>query len=104
MNEMLYLFCIVPLIVILLQRNRNNSWVAQYINNKYRKEIRIMIEAVKKFIDIECIVYLFNGQNVRGIIQEVTDHSLMIKTKTGYELINLDFVIRIQEKRKKSAI
>lgn len=63
-----------------------------------------MIEAVKKFIDKECIVYLFNGQNVRGIIQEVTDHSLMIKTKTGCELINLDFVIRIQEKRKKSAI
>lgn len=55
-----------------------------------------MKEAVTKFIDKECLIYLLNGQ-VNGIIREVTDNSLLVETKTERQILNLDFVIRIRE-------
>ena len=55
-----------------------------------------MKEAVIKFIDKECLIYLFNGQ-INGIIREVIDNSLLVETKTERQILNLDFVIRIRE-------
>ncbi len=55
-----------------------------------------MREAAEKFIDKECMVYLLSGE-VKGVIREVTDHSLLIETPTDRQILNLDFVIRIRE-------
>ncbi len=67
-----------------------------------------MVEAAKKFIDKECYIYLLNGE-LAGTIREVTDHAMLVETKTDSQLINLDFVIRIREyprnkKGKKKAV
>lgn len=55
-----------------------------------------MKEAARKFIDKECMIYLLSGE-VNGVIREVTDHSLLVETKTDRQALNLDFVIRIRE-------
>ena len=82
--------------MLLIRQKKNKDWLIQYIKHKHRKENRITKEAVIKFIDKECLIYLLNGQ-INGIIREVTDNSLLVETKTERQILNLDFVIRIRE-------
>ena len=61
-----------------------------------------MKEAAKRMIGKECIVYMLNGQ-MTGVIREVDGNSLVLeplKSNTDHpqtDLVNLDFVMRIQE-------
>ena len=55
-----------------------------------------MKDAVMKFIDKECIIYLISVL-VSVIIRQVTDNSLLVETNTDDQLINLDFVVRVRE-------
>lgn len=80
----------------MIQRKKNDNWINQYLKLKQRKENHIMKEAAREFIDKECMIYLLNGE-VNGVIREVTDHSLLVETKTDRQALNLDFVIRIRE-------
>lgn len=80
----------------MIQRKKNDNWINQYLKLKQRKENHIMKEAARKFIDKECMIYLLSGE-VNGVIREVTDHSLLVETKTDRQALNLDFVIRIRE-------
>ncbi len=91
-NYVLFLF----LIIILIQRKKKKNWITQHLKLKYRKENRIMMEAVKKFIDKECRIYLLSGE-LTGVIREVTDNALLLETNNGTQLVNLEFVIRIVE-------
>ncbi len=91
-----FLLFLLPIIIVLIRQKKNKDWLIEYIKHKHRKENHIMKEAVTKFIDKECLIYLLNGQ-VNGIIREVTDNSLLVETKTERQILNLDFVIRIRE-------
>ena len=59
-----------------------------------------MKELAKRFVGQECIIYTItsNDGSVQGVIKEVTDSGMLIEKKTGeLEIINLEFVTRIQE-------
>ena len=57
-----------------------------------------MKELVKRFIDKECIISSFDGnQQYEGIIKEVTDGAILVEKDGKVEVLNLDFVIRIRE-------
>ncbi len=56
-----------------------------------------MRELAKRFIGKECIVTMFDEQGVVCVIKEVTDNGMLIEKKNGTEVLNLDFVLRIQE-------
>ncbi len=67
-----------------------------------------MLEAAKRFVDKECLIYLLSGE-ISGIIREVTDNAIIVETASGSQLVNLDFVVRIREfpknkKGKKKAV
>ena len=55
-----------------------------------------MTEAVKRLVDKECIIYLFNGQVV-GVVKEIIDNSIVVEKNEVQQIINLNFVIRICE-------
>ncbi len=96
MNPAIYFLLFLPIMIVLIQQKKNKDWIVQYLKLKHRKENHIMREAAEKFIDKECMVYLLSGE-VKGVIREVTDHSLLIETPTDRQILNLDFVIRIRE-------
>ncbi len=60
-----------------------------------------MFEIAKRFIEKECTVFLFDGNYFNGVIKEVIDGALLVEKKGNTEAINLDFVVRIKEVRKK---
>ena len=56
-----------------------------------------MKELAKRFIDKECLIYTFNGNQLEGVIKEVTDGAILVEKSGNTEAINLDFIIRIRE-------
>lgn len=60
-----------------------------------------MFELAKRFIEKECIIYAFDGNQYTGVIKEVNEGAILIEKKGNTEAINLSFVVRIKEIRKK---
>ena len=56
-----------------------------------------MTELAKRFIDKECIIYTFNGNQINGTIKEITEGALWVESNGSNEAINIDFVMRIRE-------
>ena len=56
-----------------------------------------MKELAKRFIDKECLIYTFSGNQHDGIIKEVTDGAILIEKSGTNEAINLDYIVRIRE-------
>lgn len=53
-----------------------------------------MMELAKRFLGKNCIIYYFDSQ-ARGVITQVDD--VLLQTKRGEELLNLNFITRIME-------
>ena len=87
------------LLVITIQRRKQNEAVAQMFARKKRGEKTEMVELAKKFIGKECVIYTFNSQQYMGTVKEVSDGALLIERGENREVeaINLDFVVRIRE-------
>lgn len=89
------LFVILP-----AQRRRRRTILANTILNK-GLENKEMFELAKRFIEKECIIYAFDGNQYTGVIKEVNEGAILIEKKGNAEAINLSFVVRIRETKKK---
>ena len=57
-----------------------------------------MLEIAKRFLDVECVVYLFDGNTISGTVTEISDGALLISKSCGEcEAVNLGYVTRIRE-------
>jgi len=93
-------FCVLFItLVILPARQRRAAAAHRIIKNKKKKGSLQMETLAKQFLDKECYIYSINDSysNVRGIIREVTGAGLLVENKSGRQIINLDYVTRIQE-------
>lgn len=86
------LFVILP-----AQRRRKRTVLANKILNKELENTK-MFELAKRFIEKECVIYAFDGNQYSGIIKEVNEGAILIEKKGNTEAINLSFVVRIKEK------
>lgn len=82
-------------------RRRNNQYIINHILNKSERENNEMFELAKKFIEKECVIYTFEGNQYSGTVKEVSDGALLVERKGVTEAINLSFVVRIRETKKK---
>ena len=56
-----------------------------------------MVELAKWFIEKECLIYTFNGNQIEGTVKAVNDGALLLEKNGVTEVINLDFIVRIRE-------
>lgn len=59
-----------------------------------------MIELIKTFINKECLIYTING-TFKGIITDVKSGGISINNSKSFEIVNIDYIIRICECPKK---
>ena len=109
MKPVFYLLFLLPILIVLIHTKKKKNWVTLYLKRKYGKEDKRMREAAEKMIGKDCLIYLLSGEQVTGIVREVTGHSMLIESSGTREFLNLDFVVRIREypktkKGKKKAI
>ena len=100
MHPAIYLCIFLPLLISILSNQRRQrqgaTMVARRLNNK--GETIHMLEIAKRFLDVECVVYLFDGNTVSGTVTEISDGALLIKKSCGEcEAVNIGYVTRIRE-------
>lgn len=59
-----------------------------------------MKELAERFIEKECVISSFDGNRYKGVIKEVKNGAILIESKDKLEALNLDFIVRIQNKNK----
>ena len=99
MSPAIYIAIFLPLIMLAITRSsqRRKIIAKKIINRRSKKENNEMLEMAKRFVDKECILYLYDGNQVTGILKEVSDGAALVDKSGTLEAINLDFVTRIRE-------
>ena len=99
MNPTTYIPIIVLWIVIFITiRNRRRAITANKIIEKRQKGGNAeMKELAERFIEKECLISSFDGNQFKGVIKEVADGAILVEKDGKLEAINLAFVIRIRE-------
>ncbi len=85
------------MIFIIFRNNRNVTILRNIISKRKNGGNTEMKELAAKFIDKECLIYSFNGNQYQGIIKEISGSAMLVENGGTIEVINLDFVLRIRE-------
>lgn len=97
-SNVIFLCILLPLIIVFYEESKQKKAMMQkIITSKRNGGNTEMKELARKFIGKECLIYPFSGNQIAGVIEEVTDSALLIKNKNTVEAVNLDFVMRIRE-------
>ena len=98
MNFIIWLLCFLPIVNMLIQQHNQKKIFTQHIISKKlnSKEKNKMIELIKKFINKECLIYTINGTFI-GVITDVTSGGISINNGKNFEIVNIDYIIRIRE-------
>ena len=80
------------------RKRRNKTMIANKLIHNLRTEKTQMFELAKRFIEKECWVYTFDGNYYNGTIKEVTEGAILIEKKGKTAVVNLNMVVRINEK------
>ena len=102
MEPMYYIPIFMMLLVLfLVLRDQKHVVVKKLIKKRKTGDKTQMKELAIRFVDKECIIYTFNGNQINGVIKEVNDGALLAEVGGTLEAVNLDFVMRIREYPKK---
>ena len=88
---------LVLLIFILLEQAKRRRFIIWNKLRRQRKESIIMESLARQLIGQQCIVEIFGGSAYDGILEKVEDKALVLRQKKKSRIINLDFVVSIQE-------
>ncbi len=99
MNPAIYVAIFLPIWIVILTQSSRKKKIAATLTRKRKnkKENRKMQEIAKRFIEKECLIYLYDGIQITGTIKEVTDSAALVEKKGVLEAVNLDYVTRIRE-------
>lgn len=97
----IYMMWLIIFLTMSTRKRNNRTIIANKIINRSETENYKMFELAKRFIEKECIIYTFDGNRYTGVIKEVNEGAILIEKKGNTEAINLNFVVRIKEIRKK---
>ena len=101
----IWLCCFLPLFIVIWMeyenlRKEKQRRILGLIQKNRKRGLEIMSEAFKKFIGKECIITTMNS-SVVGVVEETLDNWILIrKGKGADDMINVDYIIRIQENKK----
>ena len=89
---------IVFLIIFLSQQSAARN-MARFIIKRKKGRAAMTNELIKKYIGKYCYVTTGNmGVSVKGKIVEVNENWVEVETKSGSEILNLDFIQNIKIK------
>lgn len=98
------LICIIMVMLIAagVTRRRTRQRRIAAARRKRRRGGLTINELVRRMIGKNCTIYMggFDG-SMEGIIESIEDNWISVQTKKTAELVNLDFINRIQEKPEK---
>ena len=98
MQAFYFLPIIFLILVVFITKRKRKIIIAKKVNKKRIAEENLkLVEFDKKFINKECLIYPFEGNQIVGTIKEVNDSAILVEKADSLEAVNLDYVIRIRE-------
>ena len=102
MNPAYYITIFMIILIVYFMILNQRQMVLKKLMQKRKSEDKAkMVELAKRFIDKNCLIYTFSGNQVDCVIKEVSDGALLVESAGTLEAINIDFVMRIREYPKK---
>lgn len=97
MSTNAYIGIMLIVFLILMMEQQKKECVVS-VRMRHKKVEGDKMEAMaKQFVGKTCLVTIFGGSTVKGIICEVQDHALLMDKKGTTQIINLEFVTCIEE-------
>lgn len=97
MQNTTWIFIFILIFVLLRKRRNRKIAAAIWQMKRNQKERTAMRELAKQFVGKECLIYQLNDSNVTATIREISENGLLVENKQGLQIVNLDYVVRIQE-------
>ena len=98
MNPSYYIPILMMLLFLFLfLREQKQMMIQQILKKRNTGECTKMVELAKRFIEKECLIYTFNGNQIDGVVKEVSGGALLLEKNGVTEAVNLDFIVRIRE-------
>ena len=100
MNPAIWIAIYLPIIVAVIVAVRNKRQMMKHIVLKKKSGIKgvgFMNELIKNCLGKECVVYTFEGTQIKGVIEATESNWVSISTSKGPQIVNLDFISRIRQ-------
>ena len=96
MSIVYYLPVFMLFLLYFVGEQKKKKKLRKIIKNRNSEEQTEMVELAKLFLEKECVIDTIEHQ-VIGVIEEVSEGAILLKTESGMQMLNLDFVERIRE-------
>lgn len=92
-------FTLIVLFVIIVNNRRKVAKIISVLRKRKKRGIFKMSDVLNRYIGKDCVVYVSTGNYsaIEGMVIEIKDNWIVVKTKDGDEVINFDYVIRVKE-------
>ena len=100
MNINYLLPIIIAVIFLMIIMSSNKILTACIVKRNIKRKRGLnqnMNELLQSFVEKDCIIYCVNNTSVDGIIKDVKENAVLIETREGLQLINIDFITRVRE-------
>ncbi len=97
MNTNAYIGVMLVIILILMREKQNKECVAAVRLRNKKVEGDKMEAMAKQFVGKTCLITIFGGSTVKGVLREVREHALLLDKKGKTQIVNLEFVTCIEE-------
>lgn len=92
----IYFTLLVVIFLIYLPRKKRRKYVVNKIVNEKGNGKIVMKELAERLIGKDVYVKLLEG-NADGVIKEVTDSGIILENKSGLQILNLNYIMKIRE-------
>jgi len=98
MNPSYYVFFFIVFFIIFFSLKNKKTRTLWHIRRKKKGSVQMNQELLNGFVGKNCIIKgSFTIQCVQGEIKHIEGNWMEVETKQGKELLNIDFIERIQE-------
>lgn len=88
---------VIFLFVIVFHDKKKRNKQIEILRKIRNRRNRIMNgDMLKIFVGKDCVVYTVD-KYVSGVIEQINDNWLNIKTKDGLEMLNIEYIVRVKE-------
>lgn len=97
MNPSFYSIFIIFLILFIILQEEKREKTFKVIQRKKSKGRITMNEIINLYLGKRCAVIVSGYSQIKGVITTAKENWIVVETKTGNEVLNLDYVVSIKE-------
>lgn len=96
MSYYLWIAVIFVFVIVFREKKKRNKQIEILRKIRNRRNKIMNSDMLKVFVGKDCVVYTVD-KYVSGVIEQINDNWLNIKTQDGLEMLNIEYIVRVKE-------